>query len=77
MRIIRNVLYLSIEFGVVCVQSYSGRNSSGISFTYIKNKMGPKIVAWGTRDFMECRLYQKYFLSYVNLYIKYIKYFAL
>ena len=26
---------------------------------------------------MECRLYQKYFLPYVNLYIKYIKHFAL
>ena len=26
---------------------------------------------------MECHLYQKYFLPYVNLYIKYIKHFAL
>ena len=26
---------------------------------------------------MECRLYQKYFVPYVNLYIKYIKHFAL
>ena len=29
------------------------------------------------RECMECRLYQKYYLPYVNLYIKYIKHFAL
>ena len=26
---------------------------------------------------MECRLYQKYFLPFVNLYLKYLKHFAL
>ena len=49
--IIKNALYLSIEFSVVCVQFHSERTPVDISLTYIINKMGPKIVPWGTPDF--------------------------
>ena len=38
---------------------------------------GPCNAIFNHGNVMECRLYQKYFLPYVNLYVKYIKHFAL